>query len=243
MRKFLFNGGLLLSLFACRPAPPSGSDIIDKCIEAHGGNKFRQAIISFDFRSFHITIQNNGSQFKYEREFTDSALGKVYDVLTNEGFDRKINGKSQTLDSAARQRYEEGLNAIVYFASLPFKLQDPAAIKEYVGEVQLDGQPYDKIKVSFRKEGGGKDYGDVFYYWIHQTRHTMDYLAYSNGGARFRKAIHPQIVGGIRFQDYINYKGAALDSGAVGGLDKKYQAGLLEILSSIEQKNIQVKMK
>ena len=87
---------------------------------------------------------------------------------------------------------------------------------------------------------GGKDYGDTFFYWFNRRTHTMDYLAYSEDGPRFRKAINSQIVGGIRFQDYINYKGDEKDTTSVGTYDRRYAAKQLPELSRIEQKNIQV---
>lgn len=96
------------------------------------------------------------------------------------------------------------------------------------------------MRVRFRAEGGGTDYKDTFIYWFNQQTLTMDFLAYSEGGPRFRKAINPQVVDGIRFQDYINYKGETTDTTSVGTYDLRYQARQLAELSRIEQKNIRV---
>ena len=69
----------------------------------------------------------------------------------------------------------------------------------------------------------------------------MDFLSYSEGGARFRKAINPQTVGGIRMQDYINYTTMPGDTSTnVGDFDRKYAAGQLRELSRIEQKAVRV---
>jgi hypothetical protein len=129
---------------------------------------------------------------------------------------------------------------VAYFVLLPVKLADPAVRADLVGESKLDGQLYDKVRVRFRAEGGGKDYGDTFFYWFNRQTHTMDYLAYSEGGPRFRKAINPKVVGGIRFQDYINYKGETSDTTSVGQYDQRYSANQLPELSRIEQTNIRV---
>ena len=71
-------------------------------------------------------------------------------------------------------------------------LGDPAVQPRYLGVDTLQGEPYHEIEVTFRQDGGGRDYEDRFIYWIHPERHTMDYLAYGfhidDGGARFREA-------------------------------------------------------
>ncbi|HEX9957906.1 MAG TPA: DUF6503 family protein, partial [Fibrella sp.] len=153
---------------------------------------------------------------------------------------RSLNNQPQTLDTAQYGKYSRAVNSVAYFVLLPFKLRDPAVVADYIGESQVDGQQYDKVRVRFRAEGGGKDYGDTFFYWFNQKTHTMDYLAYSEGGPRFRKAINPQVVGGIRFQDYINYKGDEKDTTSVSSYDRRYEAKQLPELSRIEQKNIRV---
>lgn len=76
-------------------------------------------------------------------------------------------------------------------------------IKEYVGEVTIKGEPYHKIMVTFQQVGGGKDHDNKFYYWFHKENHTLDYLAYSKFGNRFRAAYNIRIVNGIRFADYV----------------------------------------
>ena len=62
----------------------------------------------------------------------------------------------------------------------------------------------------FTEEDGGKDFEDVFLYWFDEQTFSMDYLAYSyitdGGGVRFREAFNKSEIGGIVFQDYINYK-------------------------------------
>ena len=77
---------------------------------------------------------------------------------------------------------------------LPFGLNDPAVIKEYLGQKVINQQLYEKVKVTFLQENGGKDFEDVFVYWIHAESKTVDFLAYSyltdGGGVRFRQAIN-----------------------------------------------------
>ncbi len=233
---------LCLSVFiasGCKPEHDA-AEIIDKAIKAHGGDAYQNKRIEFDFRHFHVVLEQQGGRFRYTRTHRDSTGIRIEETLSNDGLTRTLNGKRQLLDSAQVKKYSEAVNAVAYFVLLPYKLNDPAVLADYVGDSQLDGQAYHKVRVRFRAEGGGNDYQDTFFYWFNKQTHTMDYLAYSEGGQRFRKAINPQTIGGIRFQDYINYKGSETDTASVGHYDRKYEAHQLPELSRIEQKNIRV---
>lgn len=238
-RNILLTTASLLSLLACH-TQPDPQKIIDNAIEAHGGDRYKNFKATYDFRKYHLILEHRNGLFRYERSYADSAGQRVQEILSNNGLQRLVNNKPQTLDSAQHKRYSEAVNAVSYFVLLPYKLNDPAVIKEYAGASTVDGQPYHKIRVSFSKEGGGPDYKDVFFYWIHQKNNTMDYLAYSEGGPRFRKAVKVNTVGGIRFQDYANYKSDEKDTTSVGRYDEKYQRNELELLSRIEHQNIRV---
>ncbi|MEZ0541169.1 DUF6503 family protein [Fibrella arboris] len=238
-RSLFFATLTLLAIHACTPSK-NAQTIIDAAIEAHGGEAWQNKRIEFDFRQFHLALEQRGGQFRYERTHTDSSGTLVKEVLTSESFTRLLNNKPQPLDTAQIGKYSRAVNSVAYFVLLPFKLRDPAVLAQSVGESTIDGQVYVKVQVRFKAEGGGKDHGDTFYYWFNQKTHTMDFLAYSEGGPRFRKAINPQTVGGIRFQDYINYKGDEKDTTSVGTYDKRYEARQLPELSRIEQKNIKV---
>ena len=230
---------LLLFLNGCQPENKAQT-IIDRAIEAHGGDAYLNKRIEFDFRKYHLVLEQQNGQFRYERTYPDSTGAPIREVLTNDSFTRFQNGKLQSLDTAQVGKYSRAVNSVAYFVLLPFKLRDPAVQPDYVGESRIDGQLYDKVRVRFRAEGGGKDYGDTFFYWFNRQTHTMDFLAYAEGGPRFRKAIDPQTVGGIRFQDYINYHGDNDDTTSVGHYDRRYGAHQLPELSRIEQKNIRV---
>ena len=99
---------------------------------------------------------------------------------------------------------------------------------------------YDAIEITFNQQGGGKDYDDVFYYWINKQTQKVDYLAYSyhvnEGGIRFREAYNRRVVGGITFQDYINYE-APLGT-PLKELPKLFEENKLKELSRIDMENI-----
>ena len=215
--------------------------IIDRAIEAHGGEALQQVHISFDFRKYHYEVQLDQGKFIYERTGEDS-VGFVHDVLTNQHFTRSVDNQPRNLSEKEQDTYRNSLNSVVYFVLLPYPLNDPAANKEYLGETMLQGEPYHKIKVTFDQEGGGDDFNDEFIYWIHRKRYTMDYLAYefhvNDGGTRFREAYNVRKIQGIRFADYINYE--STQKVPLEEYDRLFEEGKVKELSRIETKNVEV---
>ncbi|GEO07300.1 MULTISPECIES: DUF6503 family protein [Adhaeribacter] len=215
--------------------------IIDKAIAAHGGDKFLQLQVAFDFRDKHYEASRQDGLYSYTRSFTDST-GQVKDVLTNKSFTRTINGQVKDLPAERVKAFSASVNSVIYFALLPFGLNDPAVQKQYLGSATIKQIPYHKIKVTFKQEGGGTDFQDEFLYFINQKSFTMDYFAYTyvtdGGGIRFRQAINPRKVEGILFQDYINFE--PLDTINFWKIEQAFTADQLKELSNIELKNIRI---
>ena len=239
MRRSIFILGLICVFGSCKIEDPSESkakEIIKKAVEKHGGKNYEKFDISFDFRAFKVRLNQDTENYRFERITEDSTKNQIKDILTNTSFERQINGEKKVLSEKDFSKYKEGINSIAYFVLLPNKLLDPAVISEYVGNEVLEGKKYDKISVKFKKEGGGKDHDDVFCYWFNSQTNTMDYLAYDNGGPRFRKAVNRKEVGGIIFQDYENYE--ILDKNIpTTEYDKAFKIGKAKLLSKIEQTN------
>jgi hypothetical protein len=213
--------------------------IINKAIEAHGGKLYIAADYSFVFREKKYRFHNNGSNFKYSSE-TKKGDSVVKDILTPAKFERFVNGKLQRLNKEQTSKYSEALNSVIYFVTLPSKLQDASVNKEFVAESAIKGKKYDAVRVTFGQDGGGKDFDDEYQYWINKETHKVDYLAYNyqvnNGGVRFRVAINTRVIAGVTFQDYINYE-APLKT-PLKELPKLYEQGKLKEVSKILSENV-----
>jgi len=234
---------LLFSLsivFACSPEDKAQT-IVDEAIEVHGGDLYHHSQVAFRFRDRDYSALNNEGRFEYVRLFEDS-VGLVKDVLNNDGYYREVNGREVDVIDSMAAKYARSVNSVIYFGLLPDALNDPAVIKEYLGKKEIKGSTYDKIRVTFHKEGGGKDYDDEFIYWFEEETRAMDYLAYlyytDEGGIRFREAYNPRTVNGITFYDFINYQ--PKDSLVLETIDDAYLNGELEELSRIELENVEV---
>lgn len=236
---------LVLCLSGCGSGDPA-QRVVDRAIDVHGGDHLDRVVIEFDFREYHYTFRLDGGLFRYERARMDS-VGYIRDVLHNDGFFREIDGERVALPDERAEAFASSVNSVAYFALLPFKLSDEAARKRHLGTETIDSEPYHEIEVTFRPEGGGRDYRDRFVYWIHREHYTMDYLAYDyvsdEGGTRFRKAVNPRSIGGLRFQDYENYRSETIDrpGDPIEDLNEEFEAGALELVSMIEKENVTVR--
>ncbi len=234
----------LLGLLACMQAPADRAQtIVDQAIEAAGGKGYDQVSVQFDFRNRSYRVDRDQGRYEMVRSWQDST-GQYSDVLTNDGFERTINGQEVEVHDTMAFKYSNSINSVIYFALLPQGLNDAAVNKAYLGEEVLDGVTYDKIRVTFDQEGGGTDYQDIFLYWFNQDTKLPDFLAYKyetdGGGMRFRKAYNERYVGGIRFVDYENLKPTTKGSVAFADIGQAYDQGKLTRLSLIETENIQV---
>ncbi|WP_149274669.1 DUF6503 family protein [Pareuzebyella sediminis] len=213
--------------------------VVNEAIEAHGGERYHNAFYSFEFRKKKYTFRNNNGNFKYT--VTSSERGtQITDILNSGTFKRFVNDTEVALSKKDVTKYSEALNSVIYFALLPYKLNDKAVNKTYIGKTSIKGENYDMVGVNFDRIGGGNDHNDEFLYWFNTETHTMDYLAYSyetnGGGVRFRSAYKPRTIDGIRFQDYINYE-ASLGT-PLHELSELFENGKLKELSRIETENI-----
>lgn len=253
LMKYLSILAISLWMVACTQPPETTSSatmppvqqaqtLVDAAIEVHGGDAYQGQWVSFDFRDRHYRALLDSGRFRYERH-TPTEDGMVVDRLTNDGLIRMVDGEVVVLADTMADKYANSVNSVIYFALLPYFLNDGAVNKAYLGTSRLDSTDYHLIKVTFDQEGGGKDFDDEFLYWIHPETYRMPYMAYSyatdGGGLRFRSAYNLREVGGIRFQDYVNYK-ADHQQFELEQLDSLFRVGALEELSRIELESIEV---
>ncbi len=223
MKKYILPFLLLSILCSCKPKEAmtntssmaskeeltKADKILQKAFNAHGGKKYDSAHYEFVFRKKKYTFQNDGPKYNYT--VTYERDGKTnFNQLDNNGLIRKVDGKKVEISEKEYASHYGALNSVIYFATLPHKLYDPAVMTSYKGETTIKGKEYEVIEITFKKEGGGQDHEDEYYYWINKATNQIDYLAYNylvnNGGVRFRTAYNKRTVDGILFQDYVNYK-------------------------------------
>ncbi|MEP2935099.1 MAG: DUF6503 family protein [Gilvibacter sp.] len=237
---------VLLVLAACNNGSNTpevtAQNVVDRAIENAGGDAYLNSSMQFDFRDLSYKNSYKGGTYSLERSREDTT-GLTIDIIDNKGFRRLKNGKFEVVADSMAVKYTNSVNSVHYFARLPFGLNDAAVKKTLLGTDTINDQPYFEVEVRFAQEGGGVDFQDIFVYWFHAERYSLDYLAYSyetdGGGVRFRKAINQRKVSGISFADYINYKPSNTEV-VLSELDDMLESGALAEVSRIELKNIQV---
>ncbi|WP_339611672.1 DUF6503 family protein [uncultured Planktosalinus sp.] len=243
MRILFFLFIVLLGSCKTEKQKLSAQQIIDKTIETAGGDRYNNAEINFTFRNIKYKSIRQNSRFSLQRMLPDTL--NTLDIITNEGFMRIQNEEQVVLHDTTAVKYEESVNSVHYFMHLPFGLNDEAVKKKLLGEVTIKDKQYYKLEVTFKEEGGGVDYQDIFLYWVSKDNFTIDYLAYkfftNEGGIRFRESFNPRVIKGIRFVDYKNYSPQKSDVDFYK-IDDLYKKGKLKELSVIENKNIEVQL-
>ncbi len=234
---------LFLILVSCSNSSHiSTSQIINKSIKAHGWDQDDFSIV-FDFRDYQYELKRKNKFYSFQRT-TKKEGNVVKDLMSSKKkLKRFINNKSVELSDSMTNVFSNSLNSVMYFFQLPRPLNDQAVVPKYLGLTKILNERYWTIKVTFKENGGGKDYQDEFRYWININNGQIDYLAYNylteGGGTRFRQAVNKQSKKGFIFQDYINFKPKvkfiSLDS-----LPIFFEAGNLIKVSNIKNKNIRV---
>ncbi len=241
--KYLVSIFLLSIIFSACTQEPTAQEILTNAIQTHGGDKVYNSNVSFDFRDKHYKGEYNQGQYKLARYFSDTLNNTYEDVLTNQGFQRKINDSIVHVTDEWIGKYSNSINSVFYFLRIPFNLKDEAVILTYLGKRVIDGTNYYKLKVTFSEEGGGEDFDDVFVYWFNAETYILDYFAYEyatdGGGKRFRKAFNQRDENGWLISDYINYKPKDINVD-IADYDKYYTEDGFKKLSEIVNKNVEV---
>ncbi|HIG73109.1 MAG TPA: hypothetical protein EYQ24_00585 [Bacteroidetes bacterium] len=212
---------LAVLLVGCEPAPtgPQGDAeavaLVRQAQAAHGSDALDGATLHFTFRGDAFTALRDGGRFRYSRTARDERGREVVDVLDNRGLTRTVSGEPVSLSESERLAVETAVNSVVYFATLPAALSDPAVQARALGPDSVAGERYERLEVTFAQDGGGRDWEDRYLYWVHPERGTLDYLAYTyelapdadgpnDTGHRFRRVLDVRDAGGFRIQDYAN---------------------------------------
>jgi len=245
MNKFLFI--LLIIVGAsCKNAVKESltvQEIVDKSILISGGvDNYEQHRITFDFRGrTYVSEMNEKGKTLTRIEKNDSI--NLRDILSPNGFQRFENDSLLILHDSLSTKYGNAVNSVHYFSKLPYGLNDPAVNKELLGETEIKGKDYYKVKVTFNQEGGGDDFDDTYIYFFNKNTFKPDYLAYdfhvNGGGMRFREAYNERYVNGIRFVDYNNMKPID-ENTSVMQVDSLFNNDRLKLLSKIELENLSV---
>ena len=145
--------------------------ILNKTIHAHGGDLYNVAHYSFEFRGNTYKFRTNDHSFEYTKTETRTDT-IITDVLNNNEFSQLINNSPIVLSEKEIESKTGALNSVIYFATLPYKLNDKAVNTNYIGSTLIKEQNYHTIEITFDQAGGGEDHDDEYYYWINSRTYS-----------------------------------------------------------------------
>lgn len=218
--------------------------IVDRAIEHHGGALSSGSVTELETCSLSgcssVRATVDGGLFEYV------VRGKVRDAerrvrATNDEVELWLDGRPVPVAGHEAQAMRDWAMARVYFAFLPYRLNDPGVWKEDLGLETWEGRDLHKVKVSFTPESSTHA-DDEYLYWFDPETAELVQFAYSystsNEGLRFRRLFNARRVGGILFADQENWgvEGPGL---SVDLMTPEYVAGLRRV-STVELRNVSV---
>lgn len=216
--------------------------IVDQAIAHHGGDRYTSSETSYESCSksgcSQVRARVDGGVFSFTVE-GPTANGPRRVHMTNDTTAVWLDGLPRVLDADLAQRRRDWAMQRVYFAFLPFRLNDPDVWKEDLGLETWGDRQLHRVRISF-SPGSSTDADDTYAYWFDPETGAVVFFAYryagDPGGIRFRRAIDPRRVGGILFFDQENY-GAEGDALGVDMITPSFAEGL-RLVSTVRFVNV-----
>ncbi len=221
-------------------------EIVDRAIEHHGGDAYTASETRMTLCSragcSRITAITDG--WDYDLEVTARVGdGERRVRITNDTVEQWIDGETVEVPAERRQQLRDWVMARVYFAFLPYRLNDPSVLKQDLGIEEWEGRELHRVRVTF-VPGSSTDAEDVFLYWLDPASGRLEQFAYSftrgEGGLRFRRAFNYRRVGGILFFDQENL-GVDGPGFSVDEIDPEFVERRMRHVSTVELRDISVR--
>jgi len=129
------------------------AQVIRDAVQVHGGDRFDRIRVEIDFRGDPSSVLYDRGRFQFERRRVDAEGRTEVDRIDNDGASRLVNGAPVQLTTEERATLETQVNSVVYFASLPYRLEDLAVRLRDLGDVELEDRPYPMIEVTSSRKG------------------------------------------------------------------------------------------
>ena len=242
----LAAGLLSLAAAPAAAAEPPRLEIVARAIEHHGGELYRHSETSLTLCSgsgcYRIRSRVDGGL--YEHEVSGPYRGAERRVLaSNDSLAAWRDGQPLAPSPELSAALRDWAMARVYFAFLPFRLEDPDVLQEDLGVEEWEGRRLRRVKVGF-VAGTSTDAEDEYLYWFDPDSGRLEQFAYSfsgrPGGLRFRRLSNYRRIGGILFFDQTNL-GVDGEGLSVDQVRPEFVARRMRPVSEVTLRNVTVR--
>ncbi len=249
----MVQGLLILAAGLTAAAPAAAAEqggsqpleIVSRAIEHHGGEVYRRSETSVELCSgsgcYGMNVRTDGGMYRHE--VSGPYRGGIRAVRAdNDSVSVSWQGEPVAATSEEWQSLRDWATARIYFAFLPYRLNDPGVLQEDLGIEEWEGRRLHRVKVHF-EAGSSTDAEDEYLYWFDPDTARLEQFAYSftgdPGGLRFRRLSNYRRVGGILFFDQANLgvEGAGL---SVDEIDPAFVDARMRQVSKVELRGIEV---
>ena len=226
-------------------ASEPGLEIVRRSIEFHGGEIYEHSLIEARLCSgsgcYDLSVLSDGGLYRH-RVAGPVPAGHREVEASNDGLRHWHEGAPVEVLPADEQGLRDWATARIYFAALPYRLNDPSARQQDLGLERWGERDLHKVKVTFRA-GSSSDAEDEFLYWFDPLTARLEQFAYSfegsPGGLRFRSLSNYRRVGGILFHDQENL-GIEGDGLSIDLVDPGYVEEVMRPISTVLLQDIEV---
>ena len=221
-------------------------DIVGRSIELHGGDLYESSAVELRLCSgsgcYDLAVTRRDGVYRH-RVAGPVRAGHREVEATNDTVRHWLDGVEMPVtDARAEQGLRDWATARIYFAFLPFRLDDPSAQREDLGQETWGDRELHKVKVTFRA-GTSTDAEDEYLYWFDPATARLEQFAYSfegnPGGLRFRRLDNYRRVGGILFFDQKNL-GVEGDDLSVDQIDPEFVEERMRHVSDVRLEIVSV---
>jgi len=245
MTKYLMPLSLLfLSLLSCKDSQTEtkteGVSVLQECIEAHGGQKFKKAIIHFEVGDTHYKMKHEGDRKFYK--MTKSFDNGVHEVTYDQGLIQYfINDTLQDNATYNNRIVSMRLDGFLYTSSIPHYFNANDVLVSKLKDVTIRSEKYTVLHITFKEIPNLPK--NEFVLYLNRKTHIIEYMAlryeHLMSQLQFRRMTNPREVGGVLFQDFTPF--TPLDENVLLlDLYKKYNNAELNNLKPVTYSNINV---
>lgn len=223
---------------------PDARAVLRTAMERHGSRVLDNAVVEYRLFGVDFRIVHEGGCFRYEHIHDDGRR----EVFDNEGITIEEGGRLRAPSAQERVQVTMNLNGGRYMTLLPHRLDDPQVRARYLESMEIDGEAYHEIAVTFEGDTGlGSD--NRFVFWVHRDEGTIDYRAvdfFLPGRGRrtqnFSVAVNPRRVTGVLFTDWIQYGSSPELGRRIEDYPEAWSDGALEETGRFEPRGLRVRL-